>query len=173
MQPTFETDRLVIRPRTLADLEACLVMDRDPAATRFIPGPWADPVAHRAFVVARMEANYPEGLGYWSVFNHTRSGRFLGWILLLPYLAVADEVEIGWRFTQANWGHGFATEAAAPVLKHGLETVGLEAVVADIDPENAGSIRVAEKLGMWFVEDRIIDGMVSKSYRIDRFQDGR
>ncbi len=166
MLPTFETDRLLIRPRTMSDMEACLAMDRDRAVTRFIPGPWADPVKHRAFVVSRMEEIYPDGLGYWSVFNRSKPGLFLGWILLLPYLEVADEVEIGWRFTQASWGHGFATEAASPVLKHALETVGLETVVADIDPENFGSIRVAEKLGMSFVEDRVIDGTVSRSYRI-------
>jgi hypothetical protein len=28
--PTFETDRLLICPRTMADYEACLAMDRDP-----------------------------------------------------------------------------------------------------------------------------------------------
>ncbi|CAN7767120.1 hypothetical protein LJR034_007463 [Caballeronia sp. LjRoot34] len=26
--PTFKTDRLLIRPRTMADYEACLAMDR-------------------------------------------------------------------------------------------------------------------------------------------------
>ncbi|CAN7603986.1 hypothetical protein LJR029_002418 [Caballeronia sp. LjRoot29] len=30
--PTFETGRLLIRPRTMTDYEACLAMDRDPLA---------------------------------------------------------------------------------------------------------------------------------------------
>jgi hypothetical protein len=47
----------------MADMEARLAMDRDPEVTRFIIGPWADPVAHRAFVAARIHAAYPTGMG--------------------------------------------------------------------------------------------------------------
>ncbi len=37
---------------------------------------------------------------------------------------------------------------ARPVLAHGFETIGLPEVVAEIDAENTGSLRVAEKLGL-------------------------
>jgi RimJ/RimL family protein N-acetyltransferase len=57
------------------------------------------------------------------------------------------EIEIGWRLVRAAWGRGYATEAARPVLDHALETLGLGEVIADIDPENAASARVALKLG--------------------------
>jgi hypothetical protein len=79
--PTFTTARLTLRPRTLADLDACLAMDRDPLVTKFIHGPWADPIAHQAFVEARIRHAYPAGMGYWSIFASTQ---FLGWILLTP-----------------------------------------------------------------------------------------
>ena len=39
--PTFTTARLGLRPRSLADLDECLAMDRDPLVTKFIHGPWA------------------------------------------------------------------------------------------------------------------------------------
>lgn len=165
MLPTFTTERLLIRPRTLADLEDCLAMDRDPEVTRFVAGPWSDPDGHRAFVLERMATDYPAGLGYWSVGDREGARAFLGWILLLPYLAVADEVEIGWRFLRDCWGRGYATEAAVPVLGHAFRTVGVPAVVADIDPRNRASIRVAEKLGMRYVEERAIDGDALRSYR--------
>ncbi|WP_205944781.1 GNAT family N-acetyltransferase [Pelagibius litoralis] len=64
------------------------------------------------------------------------------------------------------WGRGYATEAAAPVLAHALQGLGLDAVVADIDPLNAASIRVAEKLGLVFAEERYLDGALAKSYRL-------
>src|SRR6516165_8607457 len=68
--PSFQTSRLTLRQRTTADIEACLAMDRDPEVTRFmVGGPWADPVAHRAFVEARIHAVYPPGMGYWSVLH--------------------------------------------------------------------------------------------------------
>jgi RimJ/RimL family protein N-acetyltransferase len=143
--PTFTTARLIIRPRTLADLDACLAMDRDPLVTKFIHGPWTDPIAHQAFIEARIRHAYPAGMGYWSIFT---SARFIGWILLTPLDLHGPEIEIGWRLVRAAWGHGYATEAARPVLDHALHTLGLRRVVADIDPTNTGSINVARKLGL-------------------------
>ncbi|WP_453969308.1 GNAT family N-acetyltransferase [Amorphus sp. MBR-141] len=163
MQPTFDTPRLRLPPRTVADLDACLAMDRDPEVTRFIPGPWADPVAHRAFVLARMAANHPEGLGYWTIRDRA-DGSFLGWVLLLPVEGVGDEIEIGWRLVRSAWGRGIAGEAAAPVLAYGLSIAGNRMIVADIDPDNVGSMRVAEKIGMTARGDRIVDGVPARRF---------
>ncbi|WP_020591416.1 GNAT family N-acetyltransferase [Kiloniella laminariae] len=154
--PSFESERLLVRPRVLGDLEACLAMDRDPEVTRYIPGPWKDPQKHpndhpndhRNFVLARMTADYPAGLGYWSVMakasgNKEQPEAFLGWILLLAYPEVTseilpenadggrvypegecpDRVEIGWRFARAAWGHGYAItrmKRMKPYLDHGF-----------------------------------------------------
>jgi RimJ/RimL family protein N-acetyltransferase len=142
--PGFQTARLALRQRTLGDLEACLEMDRDPEVTRFIPGPWADPVAHRAFVERRIGSDFPPGMGYWSVLL---AGEFIGWILLMPLDLQGPEIEIGWRFRKVSWGQGYATEAAGRVLEHGLSTLALPRIVADIDPANHGSLGVVRKLG--------------------------
>lgn len=145
MQPSFETDRLILRPRGLQDLDACLAMDRQPGVTKFIEGPWEDPVRHRAFVLDRITRAYPPGQGYWSIFEKDNPDRFIGWVLLIPD---RDDVEIGWRLVPECWGRGYATEAARPVLAHALSTLELSRVIADIHPDNAGSIGVAEKIGM-------------------------
>lgn len=147
-QPTFTTGRLRLVPRRAADTPACLAMDREPGITRFIAGPWTDPAAHLAFIKARTRGPYPWGIGYWSVFESARPDRFLGWILLIPANAIGPEIEIGWRLRHAAWGQGIATEAATPVLVHGLNALRLPLIVAEIDRANAASIRVAVKLGM-------------------------
>lgn len=168
MLPTFRTERLLVRPRTMDDLEDCLAMDRDPLVIRHIVGPWADPVRHRAFVIDRMETRWSDGLGYWAIVPRAEPERFLGWILLLPCLDFGDEIEIGWRLKREHWGCGYATEAASPVLRHAFGTVGVDAVIADIHPDNAASIHVAEKLGLRFVEDRTIGGQPARSYQLDK-----
>ena len=89
-------------------------------------------------------------------------------MLLIPYDAVGHEIEIGWRFLRSAWGHGFATEASLPVLRHGFETVGLDRIVADIHPDNAASLRIAEKLGLRFVGERRIKGRTLRSYALER-----
>jgi len=141
-------------------------MDRDPLVTQFISGPWSAPEEHRAFVLSRMNCEYPKGFGYWSVFEKEEPQEFLGWILLLPYQAVKDEAEIGWRFVRKSWGRGYASESASAVLHHAFRRLRLDYVVADIDPRNVASIRVAEKLGMHFTGDRMLEGVLAKSYRM-------
>jgi RimJ/RimL family protein N-acetyltransferase len=143
--PTFQTSRLSVRPRRLEDLDVCLAMDRDPAVTRFIAGPWTDPVAHRAFIETRMRHAYPAGMGYWTVLAPEG---FAGWVLLTPLDLHGPEVEIGWRLVRPMWGRGYATEASRAVLAHALDTLGMKEVVADIDPANHASAAVARKLGL-------------------------
>lgn len=168
LNPTFVTERLLIRPRNLNDLEQCLLMDRDSRVTKYISGPWKDRGKHRTFLVKRIEAMYPKGLGYWSAFlKKDTPSSLLGWILLLPYHFYADEVEIGWRFNYEVWGKGYATEAASIVLAHAFMTAKLQKVVSDINPLNVSSINVAEKLGLRYVEDRVINGEKSRSYQLD------
>lgn len=167
--PSFQTDRLLVRPRSFSDLDDCLSMDSDQQVTHFVPGPWSDPEKHRAFVVARMKKSYPEGLGYWTAIS-LDSTQFLGWVLLLPYNDVKGEVEIGWRFTRKSWGHGFATEAAFVVLEHAFLTVNIRSIVADINPLNTVSIRVAEKLDLKYVDDKSIGGDVLRSYQLESTQ---
>lgn len=151
--PSFETERLWVRPRTMADFDACLAMDRDPAVTRFIPGPWNEPAKQEAFLRERIETSLGDGLGYWSISSKEQPDKFLGWILLIPYDGVGPEVEIGWRLNQSAWGNGFAPEAGRPIAEHAFHTVGLERIVADIDPGNLSSLRVAERIGMKHIGD--------------------
>ncbi|MFW7266915.1 GNAT family N-acetyltransferase [Gluconacetobacter sp. Hr-1-5] len=146
--PTFHTRRLVVRPRVMADLHACLVMDRDPEVTRFVAGPWNDPERHAAFVRERITADFGVGLGYWSVCDRYEPHRFLGWVLLIPYDGNGPDIEIGWRFVRRAWGRGYATEAALPIVAHAFGTLGLGRIVAGIEPGNDGSMNVARKIGM-------------------------
>ena len=150
--PVLETGRLRLRPRTLADLEDCLRMDREPGTLRWVDWPlatggWDDETAHRALIRSRILHPYPPGLGYWVVARKEHPDGFLGWVLLIPEDTKGPEIEIGWRLLHAARGNGYATEAAAALLRHGFETLGVDRIVADMYRENAASNAVARKLG--------------------------
>jgi RimJ/RimL family protein N-acetyltransferase len=145
--PSFETPRLLLRPRSLADTEACLAMDHEPEVTRFVDGPWSDPTEHRAFIEERSCGPYAEGLGYWTILRRADDA-FIGWVLLIPCDAVGPDIEIGWRLRPQVWGQGYATEAALPLVRHGFETLELDEIIAEVDEHNLASRRVAAKLGM-------------------------
>jgi RimJ/RimL family protein N-acetyltransferase len=125
--PAFFSQRLSLKPRTLADLDDCIAMDRDPEVTRHIDGPWDEPDAHRRFVVDRITRAYPDGLGYWSIAERSAPARFVGWVLLIPEDTYGPEVEIGWRLVREAWGRGIASEAARrdrACVWHGWAAVG-------------------------------------------------
>jgi RimJ/RimL family protein N-acetyltransferase len=58
------------------------------------------------------------------------------------------EASIGYSLGQAHWGRGYATELALGLLSIGFEMLGMHRIWAIVEPENAASARVLEKLGM-------------------------
>ena len=146
-QAVLTTQRLRLRPRSMADLEACVAMDLDPEVRRFIyGGPPPDPVELRAQLCARIAAGWPAQGGIWVVEWLDAPG-FLGWCGLFP-LEDSGLIEIGYRYLRSAWGQGIATEAARAVLDHGFRHVGFDPIVAVTHPANLASQRVLAKIGL-------------------------
>ena len=61
-----------------------------------------------------------------------------------------EDVDIGFAYLPAFWSKGYAIEAASAVMDYGRRTLGLARIVAVTKADNAGSIRVLEKLGLKF-----------------------
>jgi RimJ/RimL family protein N-acetyltransferase len=58
------------------------------------------------------------------------------------------ELEVGYHIRAALQGRGLATEAAAACRDYSREVLGVDRLIAIIDPRNQPSQRVAEKLGL-------------------------
>ncbi|UVI30690.1 GNAT family N-acetyltransferase [Paenibacillus spongiae] len=56
--------------------------------------------------------------------------------------------EIGYCYYPLYWGRGYAAEAAAALLRFGFQELGFHRIFATCRPDNAGSTRVMQKLGM-------------------------
>ena len=76
------------------------------------------------------------------------TGEVIGLVGLQPH--DDGQFELGWWIWKEHWGRGYALEAARAFVAHAREVMGLERLVAVIDPPNAASIKVAERLGMAF-----------------------
>jgi RimJ/RimL family protein N-acetyltransferase len=59
-----------------------------------------------------------------------------------------QERELGYTFDVAQWGHGYATEAAQCVFDYSRDVLKLTRVISVIDGENVRSLRVAERAGL-------------------------
>ncbi len=67
---------------------------------------------------------------------------------------VLEDVDLGYAILERYWGQGYATEAAAALLAYGYDVLKLPRIIAITAPDNAGSIRVLEKIGLRY--DRLI-----------------
>ena len=79
-------------------------------------------------------------------------------LFFFPNINGQPEVEIGYRLARSAWGQGYATEAAGAVRDFAFNVLGLKRLIAMIDPANIASIRVAEKIGMHYEMDVMLEG---------------
>src|SRR5579871_266237 len=148
----LETERLVIRTMCYADADAWLAMLTDPEVVRFLPpGPAPTIETFERALESRHAMEREIGYAMWAV-DEGVTGRFIGQCGIRPAKSMDEnadsEIDLGYHFARASWHEGYATEAAVAVVAHGLGPLGLDSIMAVTLPENIGSWRVMEKVGM-------------------------
>ena len=105
------------------------------------------------------------GFGHYAVVEKRRQ-QVIGYCGLsyLPDLAGQAEVAIGYRLARSAWGKGYASEAARAVCDFAFNTLCMQRLIALIDPSNIASIRVAEKIGMHYEKDVMLEGYTHPDY---------
>jgi ribosomal-protein-alanine N-acetyltransferase len=143
-----QTSRLVVREFTMNDLEPLTAMHLDPEVCHFIG--LRTPEQTRNGLIEWIAAYRSQGFAKWAVVSR-ETGQLIGRCGVTPeeYERIS-EPELGWTFARAHWGFGYATEAAAAVMKHWLEVLKFPRIISLIDPQNVASQRVAERIGMIF-----------------------
>ncbi len=130
----------------------------------------------------------PEGMRYWSSLPHVDLDQTRDWLAnMIAQSAVTgcDFVlehegrvigkagayrppEVGYILHPDAWGQGLATEALAAIIPHVFARTDADALKADVDPRNLGSLRLLEKLGFqrtgtaertWLVGDEWCDSV--------------
>jgi [ribosomal protein S5]-alanine N-acetyltransferase len=144
------TKRLTLRRLSPADAEFIVELLNDAAFLRFIGDKAVRDVDDaRQYILDGPVASYQQnGFGLWLVALK-QTGLSIGICGLLKRESLPD-VDIGFAFLPAYRSQGYAFESASAVLHYGRTDLGLKRIVAITNPDNAGSIRVLEKMGMRF-----------------------
>ena len=123
----------------------------DPVVMAFYPAPKSREEAGQW--ISWNEANYAEhGYGLWIVETH--DGEFLGDCgLTWQEVNGRLELEVGYHMRTDVQGRGYASEAAAACKDLARDVLHVQQLVAIIHPDNAASLRVAEKIGMQRIEE--------------------
>ncbi len=120
---------------------------------RYMGGPKDDQGAWAAFS-SELASWVLDDMGYWTAARKgtDEAVAFLG--IMKP--SIFPETELGWMTTPEGEGMGYAFEATKAALEWGFGPRGHQTLVSYIDPENARSIALAERLGA--VRDDAADG---------------
>ncbi|MFM9976790.1 MAG: GNAT family N-acetyltransferase [Sphingomonadaceae bacterium] len=140
--PTLRTERLVLRQLLAADAEALNAAMSDAMLMTWWSSAPHETLAQTEAYVAR-NAELRDGWRCWAIT--TDGAQALGWVVLIEKRAGVHEV--GYILARTAWGKGLAREAVGMVVDHAFEVLRLRRVFADVDPDNAGSIRLLEALG--------------------------
>ena len=147
----IETPRLRLRRHRAGDFENCAALWADPAVTRYIGG--KPMTREESWTRLLRYVGHWEllGFGYW-VVEEKETGSFAGEAGLAEYRreiepSIEGVPEAGWAFVPRVYGRGYATEAVSAALQWGEAHLPSKRAVCIIQPENAASIRVAQKCG--------------------------
>src|SRR5688500_2160280 len=111
--PTLETDRLILRPMTAADVDALLPIFTDPRVMAAFGGGLFDRAQMTQWVQRNLEHQQRYGYGLFAVI-YRANGLLIG-DCGLENMEVegALEAELGYDFRSDYWNQGLATEAAS------------------------------------------------------------
>jgi len=138
-EPVIRTDRLVLRRvRPDADLAAMHRLLSDCDAMAYWATPPHETEAQTRDWLAAMAATQPEEGDDFIIEYKGRAAGKAGFHRF---------PDIGYLLDPVLWGQGLVAEALAPIIARAFTLHGLDRIMADVDPRNAASIRVLEKLG--------------------------
>jgi len=146
----LETERLILRQLRLDDAEFIFELLNDPSFIQNIGDRNIRTVDNaRSYIVNGPVASYAKhGFGlYLVVLKETAES--IGMCGLIKRDGLED-VDIGYALLPSYWSKGYAVEAAQATKAYAKDVIGLKRIVAIVDPANAGSIRVLEKIGLRF-----------------------
>lgn len=164
-----ETPRLLLRHFHIVDSDAMERVFCDPEVMKFGNGAQS-PEWVRKWIRGCLEDYHTKwGFGLYAVVEKN-ARQTIGFCGLSRFDDVGGraETEIGYRLARAHWGKGLATEAACAVRDLGFGLLGLSRLISIIDPRNAASVRVAEKVGMKFEKNVVFQGYDDSIYSIER-----
>lgn len=134
----IRTARLVLRRARRDDLAAIHAIMSDARAMRF----WST-LPHESIAVTEpwFEQQFFSGLLERDEWVIEHDGRVVG------NIGIWNMPEFGFILHPDAWGQGIGTEAARAFIDYAFATHHINAITADVDPNNAASLNLLHKLG--------------------------
>jgi len=145
----LSTARLLLREFADDDFAALRAIDGDPEVQRYRGAQAITAEQTLAFIelTKRFAEEQPQMRYPFVVVLQSENAVIGACGLSITNYAWGD-AELWYVLNRQYWGHGFMTEAAQALIAFGFQQLHLHRIWAMSHPENVGSWRVLEKLGM-------------------------
>jgi [ribosomal protein S5]-alanine N-acetyltransferase len=164
--PAMETERLLLRKITMADMADIYEYGSDPLVSRYVGWPTHESMEDTQEFASHIIQQYEkESIGFWGI-ELKENRKLIGTIDFVSWQPKHKTAEIGYVISPDYWGKGYTSEAVKKVFSFGFIDMDLVRIQARCFLENIGSQRVMEKAGMTF------EGVVRKGlYMKGKHQD--
>jgi [ribosomal protein S5]-alanine N-acetyltransferase len=145
--PVLETHRLVLREFRLDDAEALFKIRSDKRVLMYMDTHPHYSIADSDAMIRRIidSFNNKEGLNW--VIKEKAAGKMIGYVCYHRLMRECSRAEIGYSLTPVRWGNGYAIEAVKRLVEFGFGEMNLHSIEANVNPDNAASIKLLEKIG--------------------------
>jgi ribosomal-protein-alanine N-acetyltransferase len=143
--PALETERCMLRAPSVDDAQALFTLMQDTQVLRYLGSRSMTTIDDAVRRVQAYHNDFQQQQAIVWAIQH--QGSFIGTCTFWHLQPDHDRAEIGYMLASAFWGKRIATEVCTAVLDFGFSQMGLHSVEGQIDPDNAASRRVLEKLG--------------------------
>lgn len=149
----METDRLLLRKLTHADIDYLIDFFDDIEATKYLQGT-KNLNEIKDWLSLVFQCYEQNGFGPLAIISKNRN-QFLGYcgLYLQNDVDGSDEIEILYGLINRYWGKGYAAEAAKRIHSYGKTEFGIHRFISLIVPDNIRSLKVALKIGMSFEKE--------------------
>jgi ribosomal-protein-alanine N-acetyltransferase len=140
----LETERLLLRPYGLEDLDAMAAMYADPEVTAYTKLGRQDGAQAVAILREYVELWGTHDFGMWALL-HKPDLRFVGECGL--FLLASGEAALRYALARSAWGKGFTIEAVRAVIDHAFRRTPLPSLNSIVQKRNGASMQVMRRLG--------------------------
>jgi [ribosomal protein S5]-alanine N-acetyltransferase len=149
--PVLETERLLIRKIELNDVDDLFEVFSDPEVTHHMTWEVSKTKEEtlKNFITVVMERHKKGESVDWSIV-HKDSKKVIGNCAFVGWSDQHSKAEIGFVLNKHYWGKGFASEVLKELIRFGFEVIQLNRIEGVCDPDNVGSEKVMQKVGMKF-----------------------